>query len=65
MRKEESMRLTVKDVAHISGISEATLRTGARKGKFPFMTAFKVSENNNQYTYIVFPEKVKEYFGNV
>lgn len=53
--------MKVKDVAKLLGTTEATIRVGLQLGMFPFGVAFKTKESNKQYTYIIYPEKVKEY----
>jgi DNA-binding transcriptional MerR regulator len=55
--------MKVKDVAELLGVSEQTIRIGLQRGLFPFGVAFKRDEGNQHYTYILYPEKVKEYLG--
>lgn len=55
--------MKVKDVAELLGTTEQTVRVGLQQGVFPFGVAFKRSEHKKQYTYVIYPEKVKQYAG--
>ena len=43
------------------GISVESLRLGLRKGVFPFGTAYQTDKG--LWTYVLYPEKIKEYIG--
>lgn len=53
--------MKVKDVAKMLRTSEMTIRIGLQQGVFPFGAAFKTDEKNKNYTYVIYPEKIKEY----
>ena len=53
--------MKVKEVAALLGVSENTIRVGLQQGVFGFGVAFKSNPNSKHYTYVIFPEKVKEY----
>ena len=55
--------MTIKEAAGIIGVSPLTIRIGLQRGLFPFGTAFKTTEENNRYCYVLYPEKVREYLG--
>lgn len=55
--------MKVKDVAKMLRTSEMTIRIGLQQGVFPFGAAFKTDEKNKNYTYVLYPEKVREYCG--
>ncbi len=55
--------MTVKEVAELLGKTQQTIRIGLQLGVLPFGTAYKTNPENKSYTYIIFPEKVKEYIG--
>lgn len=55
--------MRVKEVAELLGVTEQTVRVGLQQGVFPFGAAFKTAENRKHYTYVLYPEKVKEYAG--
>lgn len=50
----------VERVAKALGVNPATVRKGLEQNCFPFGTAVKCDK---RYSYIFFPEKVKEYLG--
>ena len=54
--------MKISEAAKLLGISPQTLRTGLQAKVFPFGVAFK-QENNTNYTYVLFPQKVYEYAG--
>lgn len=54
--------ITVKDVARQLGVSQQTIRVGLQLGLFPFGVAMK-KKDADHYSYILYPEKVKEYIG--
>ena len=62
MNGEEASKMTVEDVARISGHGAQTIRLGLRMGIFDFGTAFK-REGSENFTYIIYPEKVYELYG--
>lgn len=53
--------MKISDVAKLLGTTPLTIRVGLQKGIFPFGVAFKVNESSSHYTYIIYPEKLKEY----
>lgn len=55
--------MTVKEVAEMLGKNEQTIRIGLQLGVFPFGTAYKTKPENKSYTYVIFPEKVRQYIG--
>lgn len=55
--------MKVKDVAKLLGTTEQTVRVGLQQGVFPFGVAFKTKKANKNYTYVIYPEKVKQYAG--
>lgn len=55
--------MKVDEVAKLLGTTPATIRVGLQQGVFPFGAAFKTAENRKHYTYVLYPEKVKEYAG--
>ena len=55
--------MTVKEVAELLGKTQQTIRIGLQLGVLPFGTAYKTNPENKSYTYVIFPEKVKEYIG--
>lgn len=55
--------MKVKDVAELLGTTEQTVRVGLQQGVFPFGVAFKTKKANKNYTYVIYPEKVKQYAG--
>lgn len=57
------MRPTIEEVAKALKVSPLSIRVGLQQGKLPFGTAFKTKEDNERYEYILFPEKVREYIG--
>lgn len=55
--------MKVKDVAQRLGKGEQCIRVGLQRGLFPFGTALNVS--GNRFNYIIYPEKFKEFLGEV
>ena len=55
--------MTVNEVAKLLGKSPLTIRVGLQQGIFPFGVALKTREDRKNYTYIIYPEKVKEFIG--
>jgi hypothetical protein len=53
-------KITVKEASQIIGKSEQFIRIGLQRGLLPFGVAFKMS---SQWTYLIYPEKLKEYIG--
>ena len=56
------MTLKINDIAKALGVSPETVRIGLQQNVYPFGTAFKKPGKQN-FTYVLFPEKVKEYIG--
>lgn len=55
--------MKVDEVAKLLDTTPATIRVGLQQGVFPFGVAFKTADNKKHYTYIIYPEKVREYAG--
>ena len=55
--------MKVDEVAKLLDTTPATIRVGLQQGIFPFGVAFKTADNKKHYTYIIYPEKVREYAG--
>ena len=55
--------MEVKVVAKLLGKTQQTIRIGLQLGVLPFGVAYKTNPDKKSYTYIIFPEKVKEYIG--
>lgn len=55
--------MTVNDVAKLLGKSPLTIRVGLQQGIFPFGVALKTREDRKNYTYVIYPNKVKEFLG--
>ena len=55
--------MTVNEVAKLLGKSPLTIRVGLQQGIFPFGVAMKTREDRKNYTYIIYPKKVKEFIG--
>lgn len=55
--------VTVNDVAKKLGKSPQFVRICLQRGLLPFGTATKLP-NSSRWTYVIFPEKVKEYVKN-
>lgn len=56
------MHYTVKDIAKALNTSPLTIRKGLEQGIFPFGCAV---ECEKRFAYLFFPNKVKEYLGEV
>lgn len=55
--------MTVKEVAELLGKTQQTIRIGLQLGVLPFGVAYKTNPENKSYTYVIYPEKVKQYIG--
>lgn len=55
--------MKVDEVAKLLDTTPATIRVGLQQGIFPFGVAFKTAKDKKHYTYIIYPEKVREYAG--
>lgn len=55
--------MKVKEAAKMLNVSEATIRIGLQQGIFDFGVAFKRGEGSKHYTYVIYPEKVRELCG--
>lgn len=53
--------MKLEEVAKLLGVSVPTVRIGLQQGVFDFGVAFKRTPESRHYTYVIFPEKVKEY----
>lgn len=56
-------KITINDVAQALGKSPQFIRVCLQRGLLPFGTACKMPRFNN-YTYIIYPAKFREYIGN-
>ena len=56
-------KISINQAAEMLGIKPQTLRVGLRLGKFPFGPGYKTSDKNNNYTYVIYAKKFKEYVG--
>lgn len=54
-------RITVKEAAELMGTSQQFIRVGLQRGKLPFGTAVKMS--NQKYTYHISRKLLKDYIG--
>ena len=54
-------REQARSIAESLNISIESLRLGLRKGAFPFGTAYQNS--SGLWTYVLYPQKIKEYIG--
>ena len=55
--------MDVKEVAKLLGKTQQTIRIGLQLGVLPFGVAYKTNPENKSYTYVIYPEKVKQYIG--
>ena len=53
--------MKVEEVAKMLGVTPLTVRIGLQKGAFDFGVAFKRRADSKNYTYIIYPEKLREY----
>lgn len=58
------MKITIKNVAESLRMDPQTVRLMLQRGLLPFGTAFK-KPDNQYWSYVIFPEKFKEYCGGV
>lgn len=56
------MKVKINDIAKALGVSPETVRVGLQQNVYPFGCAFKKDGNQN-YSYVLYPAKVKEYLG--
>lgn len=56
--------MTVNEVAKLLNKSPQFIRICLQRGLLPFGTATKMP-NSSQWTYVIYPEKVKEYVWNL
>lgn len=59
--ESDNKKITVQFIADLMNTTPQTVRIGLQQGEFPFGVALKVG--SERYTYLFYPEKVKEYFG--
>lgn len=52
------MKITVAQAAQALNVTPSVVRSGLRKGAFPFGTAYK---NKTRWTYIIYPDEFKRY----
>ena len=55
--------MRVKEVAELLDTTPLTIRIGLQKGVFDFGVALKTREDRKNYTYIIYPELVRQYCG--
>lgn len=55
--------MKIAEVAEMLDTTPLTIRIGLQKGVFDFGVAFKRREDSKHYTYVIYPEKVKEICG--
>ena len=55
--------MKLKEVAKMLNVSESTIRIGLQQGIFDFGVAFKRSPESSNYTYVIYPEKVRALCG--
>lgn len=55
----------IQDVADVLETTPQTIRILLQRGQLPFGIAYKKDESNKNYQYILFPEKVREYLGDI
>lgn len=58
-------KITVAQAAKALGIKPNTLHAALRTGQVPFGIAFKTDESKRNYSYLIYPEKFREYVGEV
>lgn len=61
--EKEGEIMKVEEVAKLLNTTPATIRVGLQQGVFPFGVAFKTKKANKNYTYVIYPEKVRQYAG--
>lgn len=54
-------KITVADIARITGKNQQCIRVACQQGVLPFGVA--IQTGSKRFTYMFFPEKVKEYLG--
>lgn len=59
--ESDNKKITVQFIADLMNTTPQTVRICLQQGEFPFGVAVKVG--GKRYTYLFYPEKVKEYFG--
>ena len=55
--------MKIAEVAEMLDTTPLTIRIGLQKGVFDFGVAFKRRADSKNYTYIIYPEKLREYCG--
>ena len=55
--------MKIAEVAEMLDTTPLTIRIGLQQGVFPFGVAFKRRADSKNYTYIIYPEKLREYCG--
>lgn len=55
--------MKINEVAKMLDTTPLTIRIGLQQGVFPFGVAFKRRADSKNYTYIIYPEKLREYCG--
>lgn len=59
--ESDNKKITVQFIADLMNTTPQTVRIGLQLGELPFGVAYKVG--GKRYTYLFYPEKIKEYFG--
>ena len=55
--------MKIAEVAEMLDTTPLTIRIGLQQGVFPFGEACKRRADSKNYTYIIYPEKLREYCG--
>lgn len=56
-------KIKVADAAKMLGVNPQFIRVGLQRGVFDFGAAFKTDDKNRSYSYVIYPEKLKEHVG--
>lgn len=57
------VRITPEMVGRALGVPAQAIRVGLQQNKLPFGTAYKQTEGGKRYTYVFYPEAVKQTIG--
>lgn len=56
-------KVTVSDAAEMLGVNKQAVRIGLQRGVYDFGVAFKNTDYAKKFTYIFYPERLKELVG--
>lgn len=56
-------KIKIEEAARMLGVTPQFVRIGLQRGALTFGTAFKTHDKSNKYSYIIYPEKLKECAG--